>query len=381
MVKNKAENERNLKSVVQNYSRICWCPTSNNYPALFYLSGLFSPYSGIEDKELPDLFIISDVRPPVQWGFYTPRSLGSEDWMNSSHIYPEPNVDGETEYDGLLFSVDVLAVERLEDLNLPIVLSYGMDSMRQIAEDTRRVTGETWRDESLVGLANTDGRCFYMHVSVSSGDKCYETDLVYVFADPLSFAVDFLLEESVPLEYVAYGVYGQGWDGLDKGTWLAEMIPLLKPAHLLADSTLLVSDVLDWNRCIREEEDSLQAALALWSYEPKLTKWKHKLSIAFGDFDESGPKNCVPWNDRSSIYSLGFYDVDADTLPHAVRVSAEAHVEQVNGMIRIRFSEKPEVEIRMAMKNRHFRYDPNEHCWYAPAEHENLLFAEQLTQA
>ena len=379
MVNNNAESMRNLKSVVQEYRRICWCPTSNNYPALFYLSGLFSPYSGIAAEELPDLFIISDVRPPVQWGFYTPKALGTDDWRNVGRIYPE--VNQETEYDGLPFSVDVLAIERLEDMHLPVVLSDGMDGMRWMAEETKRVTGNPWRYASLAGLVNTDGRCFYMHVSVSSNGRSYETDLVYVYADPISFASDFLLAESIPLDYVAYAAYGQGSDGLDKGTWLAEMIPLLRPARLLADRKLLVCNVIDWGRSIRREEEALQNVLSQWSYEPTNTKWNCRRHFVFGDEGELGPEKCVPWNWRSSIYSLGVYDVDADTLPHPVRVADGPRMEQVNGMIRIRFPERPEEEIRIAMKNRHFRYDPYEHCWYAPAEQENILFAEQLTQA
>ncbi len=294
MVQKNAELKRTLKEVMQEYRHICWCPTSNNYPALYYLSELYRDQLGIHPEDAPDLFVISDVRPPVNMGYYTPVSLGRTDWRDTGRLYPENDGMGHT-CDELDFSADVVSIERLKDVRIKNALGMDMDAVNESVRSG-------WNADTR-GMVNTNGRCFLMHLSLSSGDRRAETDLVYVYADPLRFATDFLLRNDICPQYISYGTYQQGFDGLDSGIWLSCIIPLLKPSYLLADTAYLNGSILRKFDIPDNEYTAMKDALRPLQFSEHPTLWDLRSVV-----EPAHGKTEVSWNSRSYIKHLGFYE-------------------------------------------------------------------------
>ena len=376
-VNNHHESERTLKEVISGYTNICWCPSTNNYPALFYLSELFQPYIQIDTAKLPNLFIISDIRPETDQGYYIPRLLGTSNWRSAERIYPErEKYNDDAEYKGLPFSVKVMEIERLKDLDFQ-ACGTSMDASKFINS-----LGDSKFSKDPDFPVYSNGRVFYMHVLIESGEHSCETDLIYAFSDSFRFASEFLLEEGIEPEYVVLGAYNQGFDGLDSGFWFSRIIPMLRPQYLLTTREFVREDedpcIGDYYYLPSKDEDMfaeeaviMRRSLALYPQGKQVMEWFPYLGIHYG-VDEN-----IPWNLRSNICHMHLLTANSETYPDISKIHANEGTEfyRNGNHIRIRFDVLPGTAVREAMKSMSFRFDRNSHEWYAPATDENEKFA------
>ena len=163
-----------LQEQLKSYKSICWYPSAGtDLHGMLYLTPQYLKTQGWEEKQLPDCFVFTDCDDWAVKGF-----------LKNGSINAVLHQDKRT-------SIVAENLELAGELKLPY-------------------------DERLILLPSKDmfGNVFYSRVKIQSnvfGE--WETDFFYIITENTAFATQFLIPNSIHVDYVTRIRYGGGFGG------------------------------------------------------------------------------------------------------------------------------------------------------------------------
>ncbi len=249
---------KTVLDVIKTHKNICWYPSSGaDFRGLLYLSDRYFEWKNIpreEGQELPDLFIMTDIRVPQSssgdFASYSSASTNEgEEGTTCLYDIIRNNEKSGTLYSGtrerkgfgsIIRDVTKIRAERVEPLQ-PLNLGYYKDGLQEIV---------------IEGVDTHIGKAFYIKAHIKSlqpeliGKEVkgnhyeYDADVLYIVADNLIFARDILLEHSIPVPYVIQIRYGDSMGGGSNigGRWLGYLFDHLQCRYFMGNPQYLCNE-------------------------------------------------------------------------------------------------------------------------------------------
>lgn len=187
-----------LQEQLKSYKSICWYPSAGtDLHGMLYLTPQYLKTQGWEEKQLPDCFIFTDCDDWAVKGF-----------LKNGSINAVLHQDKRT-------SIVAENLELAGELKLPY-------------------------DERLILLPSKDmfGSVFYSRIKIQSnvfGE--WETDFFYIITENTAFATQFLIPNSIHVDYVTRIRYGGGFGGsFVSGEHIRLLLNALHTRYFICDS-------------------------------------------------------------------------------------------------------------------------------------------------
>ncbi len=260
------DDNTDILDVIEKHKSICWYPSAGDdfRPLIF-----FNPYT-YEDLEIPmdkdqvfpDLFILTDVLYPSMYpmDFIFDKSVANLAELND----PEAWKGMTMLYDGLHTRISIKRIRKLKKMVFSLskeTLSYDYDNHDNY--------GNVF--------------CFDTHVRSkrygSSEWNEWDVTVLYVVVENMVFARDFLMKNSISVDYLPVVRYGESMGGALLGpNWIRNILGYLKCKYFIC------------NPCYREEARDMSYFEGYNISPTKLEEIKRINKEKWSDYEE------IIWN-------------------------------------------------------------------------------------